>query len=558
MGNWTIGKRIFAGFGAVLAIMAVLGTFTTVRLLAIRHDAAGIVENVPMQQNVVTLATGARDNMTIIYRHIGASSAAEKKQLEDDMKAARALNSKALEDYEKAVDSDEARSALKNLQIARDAYGKKRTEILKASNAAATPEATSGVLDKARTELLPLMITYTEAINTLWEMEQSESVADANAINANSTRTTILTIVAVVLSLTFGIFLCFGIVRSINKVLHHVSTSLGDGARQVVAAATQVASASQSLAQGASEQAASIEETSASIEEMSSVTLSNADNADRVNALARQARDAAEKGAIDMKQMSESMIAIQAGSDDIGRIIKTIDEIAFQTNILALNAAVEAARAGEAGRGFAVVAEEVRGLAQRSANAARESATKVSDAISRTNQGVEISSKVAHALNEIVTHARGVDELAAAVASASRQQSQGITQVNTAVGQMDRVTQSNAAGAEESASAAEELNAQAESMRQVVGELEKLVGVNRVAPKAVATAPQRAARRAAPAAAPRQATTTSRAPARAAAPAKPARAERTAPRRATHQRDQVLVPSESEWNDSSMDDWNDL
>ena len=512
MSNWTIGKRIFAGFGAVLVVMALLGTFTTLHLLTIRQEAAGIVENGPMLQNVVTLATGARDNMTIIYRHIGTTSPQEKKQLEEEMKAARAVNSKALEDYDKACKSDEGRALVKDLQARRDAYSKKRSEILKASSAAATPEASALVYDKARTELQPLVAAYAEAINALWKMEMTESAADGNRIMASSAQTTILTIIAVALSLAFGIVLCLGIVRAINKALNHVSTELGDGARQVVAAATQVASASQSLAQGASEQAASIEETSASIEEMSSVTLSNADSADQVNALARQARAAAEKGAADMKQMSEAMIAIQAGSDDIGRIIKTIDEIAFQTNILALNAAVEAARAGEAGRGFAVVAEEVRGLAQRSAKAARESATKVSDAAGRTTLGVQINAKVAAALAEIVTHVRGVDELAAAVATASRQQSQGIAQVNTAVGRMDLVTQSNAAGAEESASAAEELNAQAEAMRQVVGELEQLVGTSRRDPQpaAASTRKVRATRAATPAPPQRRATTRTR------------------------------------------------
>ncbi|HYG35183.1 MAG TPA: methyl-accepting chemotaxis protein, partial [Clostridia bacterium] len=154
----------------------------------------------------------------------------------------------------------------------------------------------------------------------------------------------------------------------------------------------------------------------------------------------------------------------------------TIDEIAFQTNILALNAAVEAARAGEAGMGFAVVADEVRSLAQRSAQAAKETAAKIEGAISNTTQGVELSAKVAQALNEIVARSREVDELASEVAAASREQSQGVDQINLAVGQMDKVTQSNAASAEESASAAEELNAQAEAMKESVAELLKLVG----------------------------------------------------------------------------------
>jgi methyl-accepting chemotaxis protein len=218
---------------------------------------------------------------------------------------------------------------------------------------------------------------------------------------------------------------------------------------------------------------------------MASMTKSNAENAQKANDLAREARTAADKGAADMRAMNQAMHAIKVSSDDIAKIIKTIDEIAFQTNILALNAAVEAARAGEAGMGFAVVADEVRNLAQRSAQAAKETAIKIEGAISKTAQGVEISTKVAQALDEIVTKARQVDELASEVASASRQQTQGITQINTAVGQMDQVTQSNAASAEESAAAAEELNSQAMMMKEAVSELTQLVGDTATVPSAL-------------------------------------------------------------------------
>jgi methyl-accepting chemotaxis protein len=206
------------------------------------------------------------------------------------------------------------------------------------------------------------------------------------------------------------------------------------------------------------------------------MTRRNAENAQQANALASQTRSAAEEGAASMDQMSQAMQTIKASSDDIAKIIRTIDEIAFQTNILALNAAVEAARAGEAGMGFAVVADEVRSLAQRSAQAARETAAKIEGAITNTTQGVEISAKVALALHDIVTKARQVDQLAAEVASASREQTQGITQINTAVGQMDKVTQNIAATAEESAAAAQELHGQSHTLETAVADLQRLVG----------------------------------------------------------------------------------
>jgi methyl-accepting chemotaxis protein len=301
------------------------------------------------------------------------------------------------------------------------------------------------------------------------------TVQAATASNQKLASSSWTLIVGLMVALGVGVGTAFFINRGIRKVLQHVASSLDDGSSQVAAAAGQVSAASQSLAEGASEQAASLEETSSSLEEMASMTKRNSENSNKANDLAKQAREAAEKGANDMNHMIAAMEAIKVSSDDIAKIIKTIDEIAFQTNILALNAAVEAARAGEAGMGFAVVADEVRNLAQRSAQAAKETSAKIEGAIAKTGQGVEISGKVAQALNEIVTRARQVDELAAEVAGASREQSQGIEQVNLAVSQMDKVTQGTAASAEESASAAEELNAQAEAMKASVIELLNLV-----------------------------------------------------------------------------------
>ena len=264
--------------------------------------------------------------------------------------------------------------------------------------------------------------------------------------------------------------------RSIALPLKRIADDLHAAASLVEHASQQMQASSQALANGSQEQAASLEQTSASLNEMSAMTKQNAEDTLKANGLAKQAREAADKGADDIHAMNTAMAAIKTSSDDIAKIIKTIDEIAFQTNILALNAAVEAARAGEAGMGFAVVADEVRNLAQRSAQAARETSAKIEGAIARTAQGVQINDQVAATLNGIVAKAREVDELVARVSSASDEQIRGITQINSAVAQMDHVTQGNATSAEQSAAAAQELNAQAALMKQAVDQLTHLVG----------------------------------------------------------------------------------
>lgn len=299
--------------------------------------------------------------------------------------------------------------------------------------------------------------------------------ADARRIQSEAQTSFVVYSLVTVLILVLTAICGAWIVRSVSKSLKLVASGLSAGAEQTVTAANQVSASSQSLAEGASEQAASLEETSSSLEEMSSMTKRNAEHSRKASDLAKQARDTAEKGATDMQIMSAAMGAIKKSSDDTAAIIKSIDGIAFQTNILALNAAVEAARAGEAGMGFAVVAEEVRNLAQKSAEAAKSTSANIQEATNKIAQGVDISQRVGQALNEIVTQARQLDQLVAEVASASSEQTNGIAHINTAVSQMDKVTQSNASNAEESAAAAEELNAQARGMKECVIELLQLV-----------------------------------------------------------------------------------
>lgn len=315
-----------------------------------------------------------------------------------------------------------------------------------------------------------------------------------------------------VLWLSIGILLAgvvlgggFGwvIVRSVTTTLANLTEGLQSGADQTAAASAQVSKASQSLAEGASEQAASLEETSASLEEMSSMATRNTESAQSAKNAANQARAVADGGAENVQQMGEAIAgiqqatqemkaaigAIQLSGHEVSKIVKTIDEIAFQTNILALNAAVEAARAGEAGLGFAVVADEVRNLAQRSAKAAKETADKIEDALRKGEEGVRVSERVAEStrqveakaatvgtsLQEIVAKIRQLDEMMGQVASASKEQKDGVSQINTAVSLMDKTTQNTAATAEESASASEELNAQAATLRDTVAGLRTLI-----------------------------------------------------------------------------------
>jgi len=268
-------------------------------------------------------------------------------------------------------------------------------------------------------------------------------------------------------------------IRSLHRALAGCVSILSESAVQVASASTQIASTSQSLSQGSSEQAASLEQVSASMEEMTAMTRRNAENSSEATAMMAETVSQVDRSNRALQEMMASMGAIKQSSEKVARINKTIDEIAFQTNILALNAAVEAARAGEAGMGFAVVADEVRNLAQRSAVAARDTADLIEEAISNSNQGATKLEQVATAIRGITDSAAKVKSLVDEVNEASKQQTQGISEVATAVVQVSRVTQTAAASAEESAAAAQELSAQSHTVSELVRELEALVGVEK-------------------------------------------------------------------------------
>jgi len=314
-----------------------------------------------------------------------------------------------------------------------------------------------------------------ELLNKIREDIKAHVMTDEQMLAAAQSTKRNVTVVGI-LAIIVGVVLAFFIARSIVKVLTRIVNGLNDGADQVNDAAAQVSSASQQLAEGASEQASSLEETSSALEEMAAMTRTNAENAKEANELATQARQAANDGDQTMHKLNDAMTGINQSSDKISKIIKVIEEIAFQTNLLALNAAVEAARAGEHGKGFAVVAEEVRNLAQRAAGAARETTGLIEDSVNRAREGTGVAGDVAKALSAIVNDVSKVTDLVDGITRASEEQAQGVDQVNIAVSQMDKVTQQNAAGAEESASASEELAAQAQTVKGIVGDLMALVG----------------------------------------------------------------------------------
>jgi len=316
---------------------------------------------------------------------------------------------------------------------------------------------------------------YAPVEHTTWSAAFTQDV-DEFLSSAHMIRNVVLLIGAIFLGLTIAAVTFFA--RSITVPITRSVSQLTEAADQVASASGQVSSASQSLAEGASEQAASIEETSSSLEEMSSMTKQNADNASMADKLMKESKLMVEKANGSMTELTQSMEDISKASDETSKIIKTIDEIAFQTNLLALNAAVEAARAGEAGAGFAVVANEVRNLAMRAAEAAKNTSGLIEGTVKKIKEGSDLVGRTNEAFSEVSKSAAKVADLVSEISAASSEQAQGIDQINKAVAEMDKVTQQTAANAEESASASEEMNAQAEQMKVIAGELTAIVGGN--------------------------------------------------------------------------------
>lgn len=467
---WTLGRRLAAMSGVGLLFVVSIGLF-------------GFLGSHNIGQNVVTIVRTSEalqhhmegDMMhDAIRADVLASLLAEDQTARDEVKAQLEEHCKNFRDSiaaNEAIElSPEVHAALEDVKPRLASYitmAKKHVEMAFADH------------DSAKKQLGEFMTVFRDleeglgalsgTINQAIRAAQTQHEQTVEKFRRN------LLILLCIATLILAI-LSFKISRGITKPINAIIAGLSYSSNQVTDASSQVASVGQQMAEGASEQASSLEQTSASLEEMASMTRQNADNASQCDALMGESKQTVAHMAQAMQEMSTAIQEIKKSSDQTAKIIKTIDEIAFQTNLLALNAAVEAARAGDAGKGFAVVAEEVRSLAQRSAEAAKQTAGMLEQSQKNADHGVQVATRVTDALQLTVTTANKVAQLVSEISSASREQAQGIGQVNTAVSQMDQVTQSNAANSEEAASAGEELSAQAKELEEMIDTLAAMVG----------------------------------------------------------------------------------
>ena len=474
MSQWTIAKRLIAGFSAVILVTLLLGGFAFTRLLTIDSDARRIVgDALPGVTAILQMSVNTRENRALMLEHIVAETPAAKAAIEAAIGERAEANNKTAKAYEATITLDEDRALFARiLEAQKELRAVRENELLPLSREGKTQEALAVLNGRVK----PVLERYMAAIEVGVKFNQANGVAWGQDLSHAVSQSKTGIVVGFLAALAVGIAVAWLIITTTNHALRGSVEELTEGAHQVASASGQVSTSAQTLSQGATEQAASLEETSASMEEMASMTRQNAENSAAAATLMGEVDTRVRESNQSLAELVTSMGSIQESSQRVAKIIKTIDEIAFQTNILALNAAVEAARAGEAGAGFAVVADEVRNLAQRSAQAAKDTTNLIEASVTSAASGNQRVEQVAASIAGITTSVSKVKGLVEEVSAASRQQSQGIDQVSQAVAQMEKVTQATAATAEESAAASEELSAQAETSLGVVGRLEALVG----------------------------------------------------------------------------------
>jgi len=471
----SMSRKLLFGFGVMLALVVLLSASALMITNDLGNDLEQAARVTARKQFLAGTISADTAGITALERGImlaavlGDEAKVDEYQQNFSVPASRLQ--KSLSELQVLASSGEAASTLRALQAEVNNVLQAHEELRQQLNSQQLDRAIAGFGQK----VLPALEGIGRSASALVEQQNRELEAATASASSKGTRTRVAVIALLLLSLAAGAGV-FWVVVQAGTGLKRLAANIAESTEHVAGAATQVSSASQSLAQGASQQAASLEETSASTEEIASITRQNADHAREVAGLMQASAQGAAEVNETLDQMVASMKEIDASSNKIARIIKVIDEIAFQTNILALNAAVEAARAGEAGLGFAVVADEVRNLAQRCAQAAKDTAGLIEESISTSQDGNSRLDRMTGSVRGLLQTSSKVKELVDEVNQGSQEQARGMDQIARAVVQMEQVTQRTAASAEESASAGTELTTYADTLRSLVLEMRQMVG----------------------------------------------------------------------------------